>query len=132
VWPRGGWSSLPAENEREWLRNSTTCHVIPSRGFLDTFLPPLKSDAVILTKKTLQSEKLLNKDGWLKLGKGKARRTMKERKIFNKPLKDIVNMIFKHVHKGNIWPLLCHESSCSEQTPVACTPYSDICRRFSS
>jgi hypothetical protein len=72
------------------------CYVIPAQHFLETFLPPLKSEGLVpqVQAALMSNKQILTEGGWTKFGqKTRKGKGQLEHKMFNRPLEEIVNTI---------------------------------------
>jgi hypothetical protein len=80
----------PLEEHREWLRQGTTCYVVDSTAFLETFLPEVAQTHVDRVHSLLLIRKLLTPQGWREFSGGTIAK-VGEHHMFSEPLEEIVN-----------------------------------------
>jgi hypothetical protein len=82
------------QEQRERLSERTTCHVIDSWVFLDTFLPDLDQIRLDLVHQRLLERNVLKPSGWRDFVQCICGLTqMTERAMFHNPLEEIVSAI---------------------------------------
>jgi hypothetical protein len=80
----------PLEEHRDWLRQGTTCYVVDSPAFLETFLPEVAQTRVDRIHDLLLERKLLTPQGWREFSGGTIAK-VGEHHMFIEPLEEIVN-----------------------------------------